>query len=385
MKNAQRTTAAVGSAALLALLFAGAGHASAAARPADGPEGPDRSAGTVFVQTDATGGNAVAVYDRDADGTLRPAGTYPTGGLGGALGGSVVDHLASQGALAYDRAHHLLYVVNAGSNTVSVFSVRGDRLTLRQTVASGGDFPVSIAYHRDLLYVLNARDGGAVQGFARTGGGLVAIPSWHRALGLDPSRTPEFTSTPGQVAFTPDGTHLVVTTKNNGDDIDVFGIGRRGDISAAPVVNADPGALPFAVSFDSGDHLAVVEPATGTVSSYTVHADGTIALVDRSATGQRGSCWLVTDGSTLFASNAGSATLSGFADDGSGTLRLLGQTPTDAGTVDAAVTRNGRYLYVETGATGTVDDYRVGADGSLAAIGSVTVPGAAGAEGIAAS
>jgi len=51
--------------------------------------------------------------------------------LGGVLNGSVVDHLASQGSLTYDRDHALLYAVNAASNTVSVFSVRGDQLTLR--------------------------------------------------------------------------------------------------------------------------------------------------------------------------------------------------------------------------------------------------------------
>ncbi len=44
------------------------------------------------------------------------------------LTGSVVDHTASQGALAFDRRHNLLYAVNAGSNSVSVFAVLGDRL-----------------------------------------------------------------------------------------------------------------------------------------------------------------------------------------------------------------------------------------------------------------
>jgi len=49
-----------------------------------------------------------------------------------------------------------------------------------------------------------------------------ALPSWHRALGLNPALTPEFVTTPGQVAFTPDGSKLIVTTKANGNDIDVF-------------------------------------------------------------------------------------------------------------------------------------------------------------------
>src|SRR5271166_3767368 len=128
---------------------------------------PGRPAGEVFVQTDNTGGNAVVVYHRAQDGTLRQAGTYATGGLGGILTGSVVDHLASQGSLAYDRAAGLLYAVNAGSDTVTVFAVEGDHLLRHQVVASGGTFPVSIAVRGHVVYVLNARDGGSVQGFVR--------------------------------------------------------------------------------------------------------------------------------------------------------------------------------------------------------------------------
>ena len=100
------------------------------------------------------------------NGTLTQAGVYDTGGLGGELEGSVVDHLASQGSLAYDRSDGLLYAVNAGSNTVSVFAVFGDKLALRQVISSGGTFPVSIAVHEGIVYVLNGLEGGSVQGFA---------------------------------------------------------------------------------------------------------------------------------------------------------------------------------------------------------------------------
>lgn len=57
----------------------------------------------------------------------------------------MVDHLGSQGFLAFDRARGLLYAVNAGSNTVTVFSPNGDRLIHRQVIGSGGTFPVSVA------------------------------------------------------------------------------------------------------------------------------------------------------------------------------------------------------------------------------------------------
>src|ERR1700730_10535372 len=120
---------------------------------------------TVFVQNDNAAGNQIIVYDRADDGTLTQAGIYATGGLGGALSGSVVDHLASQGALTYDRQNRLLYAVNAASNTLSVFAVFGDRLALRQVIDSGGVFPVSVAVLNGLVYALKVTEGGALQGY----------------------------------------------------------------------------------------------------------------------------------------------------------------------------------------------------------------------------
>ena len=200
-------------------------------------------------------------------------GTYLTGGVGGQLTGSVADHLASQGSLVYDKANGLLYAVNAGSNTVTVFSAHGDRLVRRQVISSGGTFPVSVAVRGNLVYVLNARDGGSVQGYVRIGATLVAVSSWRRPLGLNPTQTPEFVNTPGQVAFTPDGSKLVVTTKANGDDIDVFSVGPLGGLSDAPVVTADPGNVPFGVAFDAGGHLVVAEAGDDAVATFTVNQE----------------------------------------------------------------------------------------------------------------
>jgi 6-phosphogluconolactonase (cycloisomerase 2 family) len=363
----------------LALTALVAGPASASTAHASTAHG----AGTVFVQTDGLSGNAVVAYDRAADGSLHWAGTYPTGGVGGQLTGSVVDHTASQGSLAL--AGGALYVVNAGSNTVSVFAVHGDTLSRRQVISSGGTFPVSITTHGHVVYVLNARDGGSVQGYVWVGQRLVRVPSWNRALGLDPTQTPEFTSTPGQVSFTPDGSQLVVTTKGNGSSVDVFGVNGFGGLSRQATVNSEPGAVPFAVSYDARGHLLVAEAGTNAVASFAIKADGTLRPIASAATGQAATCWIVGAGKHFYASNAGSASLSGFRDNGNGALTALGNTTTDAGTVDAAVSSNGRYLYSQDGAAGNVDAFRINADGSLTSVGSVTVPGAVGAEGIAAS
>lgn len=346
--------------------------------PGPGPiPGPQRA---VFVQTDNTSGNQIVSYERAPNGTLTQAGVFDTGGLGGVLSGSEVDHLASQGSLAYDSADGLLYAVNAGSDTISVFAVYGDQLALRQVLSSGGAFPVSVAVSHGLVYVLNAEEGGSVQGYALQFGHLVPIPGSARALGLNPSATPQFTNTPGQVAFSPNGRQLIVTTKENGSDIDVFAVSGNGQLSATPVVSSESSTVPFAVSFDQEGHLIVAE-AAGFLASFALNTNGTVTQLDSVATEQAATCWVAADGSYFFASNAGSASLSVFQAGAGGALTDLGNVPTDAGTVDAAVSSDGRFLYVQTGAAGIVDEFALGAH-SLTKIGSVTVPGAIGGEGI---
>ena len=269
--------------------------------------------GAVFVQTDNTSGNQVVAYHRAAGGTLSPAGRYATGGLGGVLAGSAVDHLASQGSLSYDPWHGLLYAVNAGSNTVSVFAVTGDRLARRQVLSSGGTFPVSVAVHGDLVYVLNALGGGRLQGYRVLGDRLVPIPGSGRALGLDPTATPQFTNTPGQVAFTPDGSQVIVTTKANGNDIDVFGVRFGGQLSAAPVVNSEPGTVPFGISFDLYGHLVIAEAGPNALATFALAPGGAVSLVDAVPTGAAATCWVAPAGPFLFAGNAGSAAESGYS------------------------------------------------------------------------
>jgi 6-phosphogluconolactonase (cycloisomerase 2 family) len=340
----------------------------------------------VFVQTDNTAGNAVVAYDRAPDGTLSIAGTYPTGGLGGVLDGSVVDHLASQGSLTYDREHRLLYAVNAGSDTVSVFAVHGDRLALRQVVPSGGTFPVSLTVHGNHVYVLNALGSGSVSGYRVDGGQLSPIPGSLRGLNLTPVTGPnQFTHTPGQVSFTPDGSALLVTTKANGNDVDVFSVGRDGMLSASPVVNSEPGAVPFAVSFDRHGDVLIANAGPNSLATFALSGTGSLSLLNVALTGQAATCWVARAGRFFYVSNAGSGSVSGYTAGAGGTLSALGNTATDSGTVDAAAAAHGRFLYVQAGGAGIVDEYAVGFDGSLTKIGSVTVTGAVGGEGIAAS
>ena len=77
----------------------------------------------MYQASNAAGGNAVNVYDRYSNGSLRPAGSVATGGLG--AGSS----LASQGGLARDG--RIVFVVNAGDDSVSALAATKHGLVLR--------------------------------------------------------------------------------------------------------------------------------------------------------------------------------------------------------------------------------------------------------------
>jgi hypothetical protein len=376
MKSLIRAGLAAAAVSAGAIAFAG----SAGAAPFQfGSGGADH---TVFVQTDNPSGNQVVAYQRSGNGTLTLARTYNTGGVGGILAGSAVDHTASQGSLTYDRNNSQLYAVNAGSDSVSVFSVKGDQLSLRQVVSSGGTFPISVAVHGDVVYVANAENGGSVQGYFAAPGHLFPLPGSNRALGLNPTATPQFTNTPGQVAFSPNGSQLIVTTKANGNDIDVFGVGYLGYLSRTPVVNSEPGQVPFGVSFDAAGHLVVADTGTNSLATYNLNHNGTLTELDAVGSTQSATCWVAPAGRFFYTSNAGSATVTGFQEAGFGQLTLLGQTSTDPGTVDASASADGQYLYVQTGGNGVVDEFHVQFNGVLTKVGSVTVPSSTGGEGI---
>jgi 6-phosphogluconolactonase (cycloisomerase 2 family) len=177
---------------------------------------------------------------------------------------------------------------------------------------------------------------------------------------------------------------LIVTTKNNKNQIDVFRLGLFGTPSSSPVVTPDPGNVPFAVTFDRTGRLQVAEAGPNAVATYVVNRDGTLTFTGRVATGQSATCWITTTGTEVYAGNAGSATISRYRASHTG-LIAQGTTATDAGTVDLALSPDRHNLYAQTGAAGIVDEFAVGANGALSEIGSVLVPGAVGGQGIATS
>lgn len=324
----------------------------------------DGGRGAVFTQTNATSGNAVVAFSRAPDGSLTYGGSFPTGGSG--IGGTN-DPLTSQYSLILDgEGSRLLFVVNAGSNSISTFRVNGAALQLVGTTSSGGTLPTSLAISHHTLYALNAGS-NTVRGFdVDESGNLTPNTSASASLSAG-------TSGAAAIRASRDGSELVVTEKGS-NTIDVFSIGTHGSLSA-PVRSPSVGVAPFGFDFLNGGQIAVSEAGSAAASSYAIDTNGglTIESPSVSTNGQAAPCWLIatTNGHFAFTANAGSGTISGYSIDAQGTMQLLvpsgisGSTGAGSAPLDLDLTRGNRFLYVLESGAGRIGAFAVGANGEL--------------------
>jgi 6-phosphogluconolactonase len=337
----------------------------AASASADG----NRGRGAVYTLTNAATGNAVAVFERAANGSLTPAGTVSTGGRGTGAG------LGSQGALVLDDDR--LFAVNAGSNTISSLEVDdGNEVELEDVASSLGVRPISLTVHGPILYVLNAGDATTpanITGFLVFGGELIPLPGSSRPLS---TAAPD----PAQIEFTPDGRVLVVTEKatNRITTYRVF-LG----FASRPFSQPSAGQTPFGFAFDRRGHLIASEAFGGAtdasvLSSYGVSRSGAVSVIDPNvATTETAACWVVVtkDGRFTYTTNTGSNSISGYAISRDGDLTLLdadGKTAvTGATPIDAALSRSSRFLYELSAGAGEIGGFTVNSDGSLDPLGAV--------------
>ncbi len=371
LKN-QALAIALGSAVVGGLALAGAASASAATLP-----GSASAHGWVYTSTNATTGNQVDVFARAANGTLTPAGTYSTGGIGSGASGF------SQGSVTLSPDGGTLLVVNAGSNQVSDFAVLpGGVLRLRNVVASGGTDPISVAVNGGLAAVLNAGGTANVTGFRAGFAGLTAIAGGSQPLSAG-------ASSPEDVAISPDDGHVVVTEKVS-DTVDTFAVGRGGTLGPA-VTSPSDSALSFAEVFTpSGQLLVADDGAAGTsaLSAYRIKPTGTLSATQAAVSdGQTAACWVAIaprDGD-VFVDNAGSGTVSSYQVSPFGRVTFVGNTSvgSSAKPLDDAVSSDGRDLYVFNAAQDQLAEFSVGPDAQLTAAGTQALP--AGSAGVAAS
>jgi 6-phosphogluconolactonase (cycloisomerase 2 family) len=159
------------------------------------------------------------------------------------------------------------------------------------------------------VYVLDAGLAGFVSGFRIDDGRLEPIEGSTRTLGVPNTNPPFFLSSPAQVGFTPNGKHLLVTTKSN-NLVEVFQVQHDGRLSAQPVRNPEA-PLPFPFVFGLGRLLVLVNAGDSSVATFTIDRSGTLTPVGAPVSdGQIAACWIVKAREFDYVANTGSNNIS---------------------------------------------------------------------------
>jgi 6-phosphogluconolactonase (cycloisomerase 2 family) len=131
--------------------------------------------------------------------------------------------------------------------------------------------------------------------------------------------------------------------------------------------------VPFAFSFDPAGRLVVVEAALSTVSTYAINADGSLTVIGSAPDGQVAACWISAARGFYFVANAGSANISTYSLTAGGSPVVVGAPmAAAAGVIDMATSSDQRFLYAESGGTGSLLVFAIDNDGSLSLLQTVT-------------
>jgi len=271
--------------------------------------------GATYFMTNDPRGNYIIASSIQQDGRLGFSRAFPTGGLGGynkppAKPESQIhgnDPLSSQHSLIV--SDELLFAVNAGSNSVSMFTINPHQpteLTLEGAAASGGEFPVSVAFSRDrrTLCILN---GGAKNGVRclllvndpqTRRRSLVLLPEMTKDLNQPITTPPGVAFSVSDIIFTPDSSQLLVSVKGSPVD-NQTGYVASFTMDGKGVLNYPRGALtPFGLSILPGTGLTTepvlvfADPFGGGYGVGVLSSSGFMrASVMVPVPGQIATCW----------------------------------------------------------------------------------------------
>ena len=336
-----------------------------------------KSHGNVYVMDNNPEDNQIISYFRSRSGRLINIGSYSTQGLG-AGDNAPADPLGSQNSIALSEDEKNLYVVNAGSDDISVFRLfRFGLPRLIQKISSNGDFPVSLAIQDDVMYVLNSGSDGAISGF-RIGrfGRLRPIGNSTRALALGATGFPQGDArnlAPGDISFDSLNRRLLIAYAGGGTSGQLLSFELNDDDTPADVFDAvsSQGAVPFSLDFTEFG-TAIVAEASGSLSSYNYGADNDLISVSSViGNGQQATCWIVAIDDFAYSANTVSGTLSLYNVKRNGEINLLNAQAANVGApIDFGVTEDERFMYVVSSTEGGVQGFRVNPNtGALISLG----------------
>lgn len=359
----------------------------------------------VYTTTNDPSGNSVIVFSRAPNGMLTQRKLVATGGKGikstAPFGFPIVD---SSGSVNLTPDGKLLFVVNAGDNSVSSFRITASGPKLVSHVSSHGKLPISLTSSGDLLYVVNETSANIYGWSFSPTGKLTPIARSNRKLtAVTPKGKKDKVGVTAGIGFTDNGGVIAVTQRGlprTYGEIDTFVISKSGAAGPSQAV-ATPGIPnPFGfsasgkqifvsnagfVATPSGAEPNPADPTqfNGSAATYNVSSTGKVKLVKNTSTNGRAACWLVVskDGTWAYVSNTlsdsvpdtftgkGSVSVMSIGHGGKMTLHAQGSAGGMGFPSDEALSSNNRYLYVVDpfvmGAPSHIDVYKVGSNGSI--------------------
>jgi 6-phosphogluconolactonase len=188
-------------------------------------------------------------------------------------------------------------------------------------------------------------------------------------------------SDPAQVAFSSDGQTLLVTDRAS-NSIHAFAVD-GGGIAQPPTTYPSSGTTPYGFAVTPDGTVIVTEAAGGEVgrasaSSYRLNGSGRLVPVSAVIPSSRSEvCWAVVsdDCATVFVTNFGDGTISSYSIAGDGSIALreaVAATTVEGqpGIRDETLSSDGRYLYALHADAREVFAWEIGDGGALHALGS---------------
>jgi len=266
--------------------------------------------GAAYFITNEPTGNFVVAASIGSDGQLTLQQATSSEGLGSHGGpGTGPDGLFSQGAVKASAAGQIVAAVNAGSNTLSVYSIDPTNPTnlelIGKPVGSGGEFPVSLAINKAGTTVC-AVNGGFVNGVAcysvdKTKG-LTPIANTVRSLNINqttPANGPA--GSVSHVIFNEDESQLIASVKGVPPTPGIFAvwdIAADGSLSEdfKAVQPATGGLLPFSMTVIPGKNAILATDAGVGVDIFDLSGENAGGAAGGNSsvlpiTGQGATCW----------------------------------------------------------------------------------------------
>ena len=288
---------------------------------------PSTAADIVYIESNNSGNNAnsILAYRHKDDGTLTLLGTYATGGAGVQNPTEKLGPDDSETQLKISADNKFLLAVNAGSNTIAVFTIQSDGTLVTVSGSpfpSGGETPSSIDMQGQYVYIVNKSDDPLHPSTMppnytvftmNASGALTPVPASTIATTPMVSPTQVLVSNDGKFAFGDEFLGFMATPPKG--TLRSFAINSSTGLLTAvdsPYHIPDMGGALGLWQHPSQNVLYVGFPLAGKVAAYSIDATTGVLTFGTSVNAGLAACWLRTaqGGNRLYALNSGENTIS---------------------------------------------------------------------------